>query len=77
MKIFVVLSESLETSGTLPFTVFSFQRYKLIKIGKMIEKMVHRSGYKSTKLIQSVTSCGGHLAQVDLSMHYSSANTCQ
>ena len=24
-----------------------------------------------------MTSCGGHLARVDLSMYYSSANTCQ
>ena len=30
-----------------------------------------------SKLIKSVTSCGGHLARVDLSLHYSSVNTCQ
>ena len=29
------------------------------------------------KLIKSVTSCGGHLARVDFSMHYGSVNTCQ
>ena len=39
MKIFIVLSESLAKSGTLPFTILSFQRYKVIKIGNMIEKM--------------------------------------
>ena len=44
MKIFIVLSESLEKSGTLPFIVLSFQKYKVIKIGNMIEKMVQRSG---------------------------------
>ena len=30
-----------------------------------------------SKLIKSVTSCGGHLARVDLSLHYSSVNSCQ
>ena len=30
-----------------------------------------------SKLIKSVTSCGGHLAQVDLSMYHGSVNTCQ
>ena len=30
-----------------------------------------------TKLIKSVTSCGGHLASVDLLMHNSSVNTFQ
>ena len=34
-------------------------------------------GKNQSKLIKSVTSCGGHVAQVDLSMYYSSANTCQ
>ena len=43
----------------------------------MIEKMVQRSGQNQSKLIKSVTSCGGHLARMDLSMNYSSANTCQ
>ena len=43
----------------------------------MIEKMAQRSGKNQSKLIKSVTSCGGHLAQADLSMYYSSANTCQ
>ena len=28
-------------------------------------------------MIKSVMSCGGHLARVDLSMLYSSVNTCQ
>ena len=31
----------------------------------------------SKKLIKSVTSCGGHLARVDLSMYYGLVNTCQ
>ena len=39
--------------------------------------MVQRSGKNQSKLIKSVTSCGGHLARMDLSMYYSSANTCQ
>ena len=34
-------------------------------------------GKNQSKLIKSVTSCGGHLARVDLSMYCSSANTCQ
>ena len=46
-------------------------------MGKVIKKMVQRSGKNQSKLIKSVTSCVGHLAQVDLSMHYSSVNTCQ
>ena len=43
----------------------------------MIEKLVQRLGKSQSKLIESVTSCGGHLARVDLSMHYTSVNTCQ
>ena len=46
-------------------------------MGKMMEKMVQRSGKNQSKLIKSMTSCGGHLARVDLSMHYSSVNTFQ
>ena len=46
-------------------------------MGKMIEKMVQRSGQNQSKLTRSVTCCGGHLARVNLSMHYSSVNTCQ
>ena len=46
-------------------------------MGKIIEKMVQRSGKNQSKLIKSVSSCGGHLARVNLSMHYSSVNTCQ
>ena len=34
-------------------------------------------GRNQSKLIKSVTSCGGHLARPDLSLYYSSANTCQ
>ena len=34
-------------------------------------------GKNQSKLIKSVTSCGGHLAGVDLSMYYSSVNICQ
>ena len=34
-------------------------------------------GKNQSKLIKSVTSYGGHLARVDLSMYYSSVNTCQ
>ena len=30
-----------------------------------------------SNLIKAVTSCGGHLARVDLSMYYSSVNTYQ
>ena len=43
----------------------------------MIEKWYRGLGKNQSKLIKFVTSCGGHLAQVDLSMYYSSANTCQ
>ena len=46
-------------------------------MGKMIEKWYRDLGKNESKLIKSVTSCGGHLARVDLSMHYSSVNTCQ
>ena len=34
-------------------------------------------GKNQLKLIKSVTSSDGHLARVDLSMYYSSVNTCQ
>ena len=34
-------------------------------------------GKNQSKLIKSVTSCGGHLARVDLSMYCSSAKACQ
>ena len=34
-------------------------------------------GENQSKLIKSLTSSGGHLARVDLSMDYSSANNCQ
>ena len=40
-------------------------------------KMVQSLSKNQSKLIKSVTSCGGHLVRVDLSMHYSSVNTCQ
>ena len=43
----------------------------------MIEKWYRDLCKNQSKLRKSVTSCGGHLAQVDLSMYYSSANTCQ
>ena len=44
----------------------------------MIEKKWYRGlGKNQSKLIKSVTSCGEHFARVDLSMYYSSANTCQ
>ena len=46
-------------------------------MGKMIEKWYRGLGKNQSKLIKSVTSCGGHLARVDLPMHYSSVNTCQ
>ena len=50
MKIFIVQSKSLQKSGTLPFTVFLFQRYKVIKIGKMIEKNCAEVWVKSMKI---------------------------
>ena len=44
----------------------------------MIRKKWYRGlGKNQSKLIRFVTSCGGHLARVDLSMYYSSENTCQ
>ena len=43
----------------------------------MIEKWYRGLGKNQSKVIKSVTSCGKHLAQVDLSMYYCSANTCQ
>ena len=42
-----------------------------------MEKWYRGLGKNQSKLIKSVTSCDGHLARVDLSMHYSSVNTCQ
>ena len=42
----------------------------------MIKKWYRGLDKNQSKLIKSVTSCG-HLARVDLSMYYSSANTCQ
>ena len=35
-------------------------------MGKMTEKIVQGLGRNQSKLIKSVTSCGGHLARVDL-----------
>ena len=46
-------------------------------MGKMIEKWYKGLGKNQSKLIKSVTSCGGHLARVNLSMHYILVNTCQ
>ena len=43
----------------------------------MIKKWYSGLGKNQSKLIKSVTSCGGHRAPVDLSMHYSSVNTYQ
>ena len=34
-------------------------------------------GKNQSKLMKSATSCGGHLARVDLPMCYSSENICQ
>ena len=50
---------------------------KVYKDWKMIEKWYRGLDKNQSKLIKSVTSCGGHLAQVDLSMYCSSVNTCQ
>ena len=47
-------------------------------MGKMIKKMVQRSGKKSIKIDKICdVICGGNLARVDLSMLYSLVNTCQ
>ena len=48
-------------------------------MGNMIEKNGTEVWVKKNQsnLIKSVTSCGGHLARVDISVHYSSVNTCQ
>ena len=44
----------------------------------MTEKKWYSSlGKNQSKLIKSVTSSDRYLARVDLSMHYSSVNTCQ
>ena len=43
----------------------------------MIEKWYRGLGKNQRKLIKSVTSCGGHLARVDLSVYYGSVNTYQ
>ena len=45
--------------------------------GKNVRKNGRHLGKNQLKLIKSVTSCGGHLARVDLTMYYSSANSCQ
>ena len=42
----------------------------------MIEKWYRGLGKNQSKLIKPVTSCGGHLTRVDLSIHDSSVNTC-
>ena len=64
----------------MPFTVssylFSFQGYKGLKIGKMIENWYRGLGKNHSKLTKSVTSCDGCLGLVDLLMYYSSASTC-
>ena len=64
----------------MPFTVssylFSFQSYKGLKIGKMIENWYRGLGKNHSKLIKSVTSCDGCLGLADLLMYYSSASTC-
>ena len=62
----------------LPFLNI-FSRSKVTKVwrwGKWSKKWCRGLGKNQSKLIKSVTSCGGHLARVDLSMYYSSANTC-
>ena len=60
----------LEKSGTFPFTVFliSFLVPELqrSKDGKIIEKWYRGLVKNQSKFIKSVTSCGGHLARVDL-----------
>ena len=63
----------------LPFlNIFSHvQSYKGLKMGKCSKKWYRGLGKNQSKLIKSVTSYCGHLARVDLSMHYSSVNTCQ
>ena len=43
----------------------------------MIEKLYRGLGKNQLKLIESVMSSGEHLARVDLSVYYGSANTCQ
>ena len=46
-------------------------------MGKMILKnSTEGLGKNQSKLIKSVTSYGGHLARVDLSIHYSLVNIC-
>ena len=42
-----------------------------------MEKWYRVLGKNQSNLIKYVMSCGGHLARVDLSMYYSSVNTCQ
>ena len=44
---------------------------------KWSKKWYRGLGKNQSKLIKSVTSCSGHLAGVDVSMYYSSANICQ
>ena len=71
----------LEKSGILPLTVswylFSFISYKGLRLEKWSKKWYRGLGKNQWKLIKSVTSCGGHLARVYLSMCHSSVNTCQ
>ena len=43
----------------------------------MVEEWYRGLDRNQSKLIKSVTSCRGHLAQVDLSMYCSSVNACQ
>ena len=44
---------------------------------KCSKKWYRSLGKNQSKLIKSVPSCGRHLARVDLSMYYSSANIYQ
>ena len=44
---------------------------------KLSRKWYRGLGKNQSKLIKSVTSCGGHLAPVDLTMYHSLANTSQ
>ena len=43
----------------------------------MIEKWYRGLDNNQSKLINFVTSCGGHLSEVDLSMCHNSVNACQ
>ena len=69
MKIFIVLSESplkVRKMAVYRFLISSLVPELSRLKGKRPKKMVHRSGKNQSKLIKSVTSCGGHLARVDL-----------